>query len=228
MISPRLYISAFLSQCVIFLFFENRLNAFGENARLTIARVKYNGGGDWYNDPEAIPNLARELKFRAGIETNIEQRVVALTDELLFSSPLLFLTGHGEVRWTNSEVLNLRSYLKNGGFLYADDDYGMDKAFRREMKRVFPNKEFTELPFTHPIYHIIYSFPDGPPKHHEHNGKRPQGLGLFHDGRLIVYYTYESNISDGWADAKTHGDPPDKRESAFKMGVNIFAYALYR
>ena len=199
-----------------------------ENGRLTIARMKYDGGGDWYNDPEAIPNLARELQSRAGIETNLDQRVVTLTDDLLFSSPFLFMTGHGEVRWSEPEIRNLRTYLTRGGFLYADDDYGMDEAFRREMKRVFPDKDFVELPFDHPIYHIIYDFPDGPPKHHEHDGKPPQGFGLFHDGRLVVYYTYESNVSDGWADAKTHNDPPAKRETAFRMGINIVAYALYR
>lgn len=199
-----------------------------ENGRLTIARMKYDGGGDWYNDPEAIPNLARELQLRAGIETNPDQRVVTLTDDLLFSSPFLFMTGHGEVRWTEPEIRNLRTYLTRGGFLYADDDYGMDEAFRREMKRVFPDKDFVELPFEHPIYHIIYDFPAGPPKHHEHDGKPPKGFGLFHDGRLVVYYTYESNISDGWADEKTHNDPPAKREAAFRMGINIVAYALYR
>ncbi|MCY3712348.1 MAG: DUF4159 domain-containing protein [Gemmatimonadetes bacterium] len=199
-----------------------------ENGRLTIARMKYDGGGDWYNDPEAIPNLARELQLRAGIETNLDQRVVTLTDDLLFSSPFLFMTGHGEVRWTEPETRNLRTYLTRGGFLYADDDYGMDEAFRREMKRVFPDKDFVELPFDHPIYHIIYDFPAGPPKHHEHDGKPPQGFGLFHEGRLVVYYTYESNVSDGWADEKTHNDPPDKREAAFRMGINIVAYALYR
>ncbi len=198
-----------------------------ENGRLTIARMKYDGGGDWYNDPEAIPNLARELQLRAGIETNLDQRVVTLTDDQLFSSPVLFMTGHGEVKWTEPEVRNLRKYLTHGGFLYADDDYGMDRAFRREMKRVFPGQEFVELPFTHPIYHIIYDFPAGPPKHHEHDGKPPQGFGLFHDGRLVVYYTYESNVSDGWADEKTHNDPPAKRETAFRMGINIIAYALY-
>lgn len=199
-----------------------------ENGRLTIARMKYDGGGDWYNDPEAIPNLARELQLRAGIETNPDQRVVTLTDDLLFSSPFLFMTGHGEVRWTEPEIRNLRTYLTRGGFLYADDDYGMDEAFRREMKRVFPDKDFVELPFDHPIYHIIYDFSAGPPKHHEHDGKQPQGFGLFHDGRLVVYYTYESNVSDGWADEKTHNDPPAKREAAFRMGINIVAYALYR
>lgn len=196
------------------------------NGKLTITRLKYGGGGDWYNDPEAVPNLARELNHRAGIGTNEHQRVITLTDDHLFSSPILFITGHGEIKWNDTEIRRLRTYLTHGGFLYADDDYGMDKAFRREMNRVFPKKEFVELPFSHPIYHIIYDFPSGLPKHHEHDDKPPQGFGLFHDGRLVVFYTYETNISDGWADPETHNDPPAKRETAFQMGVNIIAFAL--
>lgn len=196
------------------------------NGKLTLARLKYSGGGDWYNDPEALPNLARELSHRAGIDTNDQQRVVTPMDDLLFSFPVLFMTGHGEIKWTDTDVQRLRSYLAHGGFLFADDDYGMDKAFRREMKRVFPDKEFVELPFSHPIYHIIYDFPSGLPKHHEHDNNPPQGFGLFHDGRLVAFYSFESNISDGWADPETHNDPPDKRETAFRMGVNIVAFAL--
>jgi len=196
------------------------------NGKLTLARLKYSGGGDWYNDPESIPNLARELTRRAGIETNEEQQVVNLTDDALFSFPILFMTGHGEVKWTNAEVQKMRAYLMHGGFLFADDDYGMDQAFRREMKRVFPDNEFIELPFSHPIFHIIYDFPAGLSKHHEHDNKPPQGFGLFHEGRLVVFYSYESNISDGWANPETHDDPPEKRESAFQMGVNIIAFAL--
>jgi hypothetical protein len=165
---------------------------------------------------------------RTGIVLAEREAVVTPLDPALPDYPYLFMTGHGEVKWTEPEIRNLRKYLTHGGFLYADDDYGMDRAFRREMKRVFPGQEFVELPFTHPIYHIIYDFPSGPPKHHEHDGKPPQGFGLFHDGRLVVYYTYESNVSDGWVDEKTHNDPPAKRETAFRMGINIIAYALYR
>lgn len=197
-----------------------------DNGRLTIARLKYDGGGDWYNDPEAIPNLARELQQRAGMLTNLEQQVVSLKDDRLFSCPILFMTGHGEVRWTDAERERLRTYLTHGGFLYADDDYGMDAAFRREIKRVFPEKELVELPFSHAIYHIVYDFPAGLPKIHEHDKKPPQGFGMFHEGRLMLFYTYETNISDGWADPETHNDPPEKREAAFRMGVNIIAFAL--
>jgi hypothetical protein len=196
------------------------------NGKLTIARLKYNGGGDWYNDPESIPNLARELSRRAGIETNEEQQIVNLTDDALFSHPILFMTGHGEVKWSNSEVLRMRTYLMHGGFLLADDDYGMDESFRSEMKRVFPDKDLIELPFSHPVFHIIYDFPAGLPKHHEHDKKPSQGFGLFHEGRMVAFYSYESNISDGWANPETHDDPPDKRETAFRMGINIIAFAL--
>lgn len=196
------------------------------NGKLTIARLKYEGGGDWYNDPESLPNLARELQRRAGIDINAEQRVVTLNDAGLFSSPILFMTGHGEIKWSEAETRKLRDYLTHSGFLYVDDDYGLDKSFRREMKRVFPDKEFVELPVSHPIYHILYDFPAGLPKHHEHDNKPPQGFGLFHEGRLIVYYTYESNISDGWANPETHNDPPQKREIAFQMGANIISFAL--
>lgn len=196
------------------------------SGKLTIARLKYNGGGDWYNDPDILPNLCRELSRRADIAVNEQQEIISLTDDNLFSYPILFMTGHGEVKLSDAEIQRLRAYLTHGGFLYADDDYGMDKAFRRELKRVFPDKDLVELPFSHPIYHIIYEFPRGLPKIHEHDGKPAQGFGLFHDGRLIVLYTYETNISDGWADPDVHHDPPPKREAAFQMGVNIVAFVL--
>jgi len=196
-------------------------------AEFRIARVKYRGGGDWYNDPSIIPNLCREIRRRTAINVGLEQDVVSLEDRLaLFSHPVIFMTGHGNIKLSDREVKNLRDYLTHGGFLYADDDYGMDDAFRREIKKVFPENELVEIPFTHPIYHIHYDFPNGLPKIHEHDGKPPQGFGIFHDGRLVVFYTYETNISDGWADPEVHGDPPEKREEAFRMGINIMVYAL--
>lgn len=196
------------------------------HGKLTVARLKYKGGGDWYNDPEILSNLCRELNRRADIAANEQQGIVSLEDDKLFSYPILFMTGHGEIKFSDAELQRLRTYLTHGGFLYADDDYGMDKSFRREIKRAFPDKDLIELPFTHPIYHIIYDFPHGLPKIHEHDGKPPQGFGLFHNGRLIAFYTYETNISDGWAAPDTHNDPPQKREAAFQMGVNIIAFAL--
>jgi len=194
--------------------------------KLVVARLKYGGGGDWYNDRSIIPNLMREVNKRIGIEVVEEEKILELADPELFQHPFLFMTGHGNIRFSEEEIQRLRQYLSEGGFLYADDDYGMDKAFRREIKRVFPEHNLTELPFNHPIYHILYDFPSGLPKVHEHDGKAPQGFGLFHKGRLVLFYTYETNISDGWADPEVHKDPPETREQAFRMGLNILAYAL--
>jgi hypothetical protein len=193
---------------------------------LQIARLKYAGGGDWYNDPSMIPNLCAEINTRTSIEAASDQAVVAISDDELFRYPFLFMTGHGNISFSDLEVERLRSYLTNGGFLYCDDDYGIDEHFRREMGKTFPEKEFVEVPYNHEIYHIFYDFPDGLPKIHKHDGKPPKGYGLFHEERMVVYYTYETNISDGWADPEVHNDPPEKREAAFRMGVNIVMYAL--
>ncbi len=187
-----------------------------------IARLKYSGGGDWYNDPDIIPNLGRELNRRTNITTLPEEVVVSLLDEKLFSYPFLFITGHGNISFSEEEVARLRDYLERGGFLYADDDYGMDESFRREMKKVFPNAELVELPFDHPIYHQVYEFPSGPPKIHEHYEGQPRGYGIFLGERMVVFYTYNSNISDGWT--PNHNDPPEKQEEAFRMGINIVAW----
>lgn len=192
---------------------------------ITIARVKYRDG-DWYNDPSIIPNLAREINSRTDIDADPNQSVVTFQDPDLYSYPFLFITGHGDIKLSDIEVENLRDYLIKGGFLYADDDYGFDEAFRREMRKVFPGLDFVELPFTHPIYRCFYEFKNGPPKIHEHDNKPPRGYGLFYEGRLVVYYTYESNISDGWADPDVHKDPEEIREKAFKMGINIVVYAM--
>ncbi|MEW6685821.1 MAG: DUF4159 domain-containing protein [Candidatus Edwardsbacteria bacterium] len=191
---------------------------------IVLARLKYAGGGDWYNDPEIIPNLAKELKEWAGLKVKEEQKIVSLLDEDLFNYPFLFITGHGNIRFSDEEITRLRKFLTAGGFLYADDDYGMDEAFRREIKKVFPQAELLELPFEHPIYHCFYNFPQGLPKIHEHYPGAPHGYGIFYEGRLVVFYTYNSNITDGWTPA--HNDPPEKRESAFKMGTNIIWYVL--
>ena len=198
-----------------------------ESSSLMIARVKYRGGGDWYNDPSAIPNLCRYLKTYTGVDVAEDEAKVSLTDETLFSYPILFLTGHGRILFSEEEIDRLRTYLLRGGFLYADDDYGMDKHFRESMKKVFPDRQLRELPFSHGIYHIHFRFNNGLPKVHEHDEKPPQGFGLFDDeGRLMVFYSYESNISDGWADPEVHNDPPEKREAALKMGSNIMVWAL--
>ncbi len=192
----------------------------------TIARLKYSGGGDWYNDLSIIPNMLRELGKRTTIKVAKDQVVVDLSSKELFSYPFLYMTGHGRINFSHQEAKRLRDYLIHGGFLYVDDDYGMDKYFRQEIKKVFPAKGLVELPFSHPIYHCHDDFSHGLPKVHKHNGKPPQGFGIFYEGRLVVFYTYETNISDGWADPEVHHDPPEKREAAFKMGVNIIVYAL--
>ena len=203
--------------------FSSSLGAEG----LVLARLKYSGGGDWYNDPDVLPNLARELNQKTNISCEEKQEVVSLLDEKLFSCPFVYLTGHGNIDFSPEEVEKLRGYLKSGGFLYADDDYGMDESFRREIKKVFPNNELLELPFSHPLYHIVYEFPNGPPQIHEHyKGKYPKGFGIFYQDRLVVFYTYNSNISDGWTPA--HNDPENKREEAFRMGINIVAYSIIR
>jgi hypothetical protein len=191
-------------------------------AQVQIARLKYSGGGDWYNDPDAVPNLAKEVNARTNIRMSVDEPQVSLLDEKLYQYPFLFATGHGNIALTDEEVVRLRQYLESGGFLYADDDYGMDAAFRREMARVFPNSQPVELGFDHPIYHQIYDFPSGLPKIHEHEEGPPHGYGIFVGGRMVVFYTFNTNISDGWTAA--HKDPPDVREQAFRVGVNIVSY----
>ncbi|MCX7908002.1 MAG: DUF4159 domain-containing protein [Ignavibacteria bacterium] len=213
----------------IFIFFCGE-NLFSQklslNSKLKIARVKYSGGGDWYNDPSGEVNLLKFIRENTNIPVEPVYEWVDLSSQNLFSYPILFLTGHGNVNFSEREVENLRTYLKNGGFLYIDDDYGLDKFIRREMKKVFPNEEFVELPFNHPIYSIHFKFEKGPPKIHEHDNKPPAGYGLFYNGRLCVFYTYESNLGDGWVDPDIYKDPPEIREKAFKMGTNIVIYAL--
>jgi len=197
-----------------------------EQGTFTIARLKYNGGGDWYNDPSAEVNLLNFIKRNTNIKVDARYRFVEISSEEIFSYPFLFITGHGNVVFSEDEVERLRLYLENGGFLYIDDDYGLDNAIRREMNKVFPAKDFIELPFNYGLYNVFYNFENGPPKTHEHDKNPPQGFGIFVGGRLAVYYTYESNPSDGWADVVVHNDPPQKREEALKFGTNIVVWAL--
>jgi|TARA_B100000959_G_scaffold83540_2_gene88977 hypothetical protein len=192
----------------------------------SIARVHYSGGGDWYSDPSSIPNLLKYLETNTAISVEHKDIRVNLIDEDAHQYPFLYLTGHGNIRLTDNEVISLRSILTNNGFLHADDNYGMDASFRRELKRVFPNKELVPLPNDHPIFHSFYSFPNGLPKVHEHDGKPPQALALFDNNRMMVLYTYESDLGDGWEDASVHQDPWPIREAALQMGVNIIYYSL--
>lgn len=193
---------------------------------VNVAAVKYSGGGDWYQAQSALPNFLEFVNQNTLVDVAPQPEVVELSSDKLFSFPFLFLSGHGNVVLSEDEVRRLRRYLVNGGFLYVDDDYGIDEYIRREMKKVFPEQDFVELPFDHELYHTHYDFPNGLPKIHEHDGEAPQGFGLFHEGRLVVYYTYETNISDGWESPEVHQTPADRREAAFRMGTNILTYAL--
>jgi len=195
---------------------------------IRIGRAKYAGGGDWYNDPSAEINLLDFARRQARLDVDPTYIPVEIGSEQLFSFPFLFITGHGNISFSDRDVRNLRTYLQNGGFLYADDDYGMDRSFRREMKKVFPALEFVELPYSHDLYRSPFAFPNGPPKTHAHDEKSPRGYGLFSEGRMVAYYTFESNPSDGWADPDVHGDPPEKREEALRFGTNILIWALTR
>ncbi len=189
-----------------------------------IARLKYSGGGDWYNDPGAEPNLLNFVRQTTGLDVDPRYEFVEIASENFFSYPFLFITGHGNIVLAEPEVRRLRTYLENGGFIYIDDDYGMDKAIRRELRKVFPEKELVEIPFSHGIYHNQFDFPNGPPKTHKHDEKPSRGLGLFHNDRLVLFYTTESNPSDGWVD--THNDPEEKRIEALRFGTNIIVWAL--
>lgn len=214
----------------ILLFFITIGNLFQSNAQVEtgfqIARLKYSGGGDWYNDPSADVNLLKFVQANTNIKVNAKYKFVDVSSDEIFSYPFLFLTGHGNIVLSIEEAKRLRTYLENGGFLYIDDDYGLDKAIRREIKKVFPENNFIEVPFSHKILNIFYKFENGVPKTHEHDKNPPQTFGIFLGDRLSVLYTFESNPSDGWADPEVHNDPKNKREEALKFGTNIIIYAL--
>lgn len=193
-----------------------------------IARAKYRGGGDWYNDPSALQNLIAFAKANLPIPISESYKDVSLGSAELHSYPFIFLTGHGNITLNSTEVNNLREYLENGGFLYIDDDYGLDEYIRPVIKQVFPNEEFVEIPFNHAIYDQVFEFENGLPKIHEHDNKPPQGFGIFYEGRLVIFYSYESNLGDGWTDAEVHNTPESLRQKALQMGVNVLVYALTR
>lgn len=192
----------------------------------TIGRLKYRGGGDWYSNPTSLPNLLRQAAASLGIKTASEDSRVAITDEALFTYPFIYMTGHGAVKFSEEETARLRTYLTSGGFLWADDNYGMDESFRKEIRKVFPDDELVELPFDHEIYHIFHDFANGLPKIHEHHGGPPHGYGIIHDGRLVVFYSFNTDIGDGLEDAEVHHDPAETRDAAMKMAVNVVAYVL--
>lgn len=191
-----------------------------------IARIKYRGGGDWYNDPSSLTNMINYLKKWVPSDLDVQYDDVSIGSPDLYKYPFAFMTGHGNITLNEAEIENVRKYLDNGGFLYIDDDYGFDKYVRKILKEIYPSNKMVELPFSHPIYHQVFDFPNGCPKIHKHDGKPAQGFGVFYKGRLVIYYTYQTNLADGWADPEIHKDPQVIREKAFKMGVNLFVYAL--
>ena len=194
----------------------------------SITRIHYDGGGDWYADPSSLPNMLEYLKDHTNIAVNPLEKRAKIGDDIFSGSSFLYITGHGNIKFNDEEAQTLRDHLLSGAFLHADDNYGMDKSFRREMKKVFPEKDWVELPSDHPIFSIYYVFPNGLPKVHEHEDNRPQALGLFNEGTLMVLYTFESDLGDGWEDPRVHNDPEDIRQSALEMGTNIILYALSR
>jgi len=193
---------------------------------LAPVRIHYDGGGDWYGNKTSWINILDRLHSETGLDVQKQETAYKLTDLEFNQFPIAYIAGHGNISFNEEEVLNLRSYLINGGFLIADDDYGMNLSFRREMKKVFPELNFVELPFSHPIYHIYYNFNQGLPKIHEHDGGPPKGYGLIYEGRLVCFYSFNTDLSDGCENQEIHNDPPEKHEQAIRMMVNIVLYAL--
>lgn len=211
---------------LLLLFFPLFFGCFG-NAQGTyqLGVLKYGGGGDYYANPTALPNLIQFCNSNLGMSISKETPYVEVGSSDIFLYPFLHMTGHGNVVFSSQEAENLRTYLTGGGFLHIDDNYGMDEFIRVELKKVFPNNELVELPFDHPIFHQKYDF-NGLPKIHEHDGKRPQAFGIIIDGRIVCLYTYETDLSDGWEDPEVHNDSPDNRRKALQMGANILMYAF--
>jgi len=193
---------------------------------LKIAKLKYQGGGDWYANKTALPNLIAFCNKELGMNLATEEDVAEVGSPNLYDYPYLYMTGHGNVVFSMNEAQNLRNYLIGGGFLHVDDNYGMDKFVRIELKKVFPELELVEVPFAHPIYHQKFEFPNGLPKIHEHDAKPAQGFGLFYEGRLAVFYSFECDLGNGWEDKRIHNDPEEKRQQALRMGANILSYCF--
>jgi hypothetical protein len=189
-----------------------------------IALLKYNGGGDWYANPTSLPNLIKYCNANANTRLKPKPRTVEPSSPDLLSYPFVHMTGHGNVVFNDSDVTNLRKYLFGGGFLHIDDNYGMDKYIRKEIKKIFPNNNLIEIPSNHPIFQKPFVFPNGLPKIHEHDGSRPQAFGIFIENKLVLLYTYECDLGDGWEDAEVNNDPFEVREKALKMGTNIINY----
>jgi hypothetical protein len=215
--------------------FAQRQPLVGEKAEIapdpsyfTVARLQYPGGGDWYWGSSALPNLLDFISENTNIPVNEEEVRVEIRNDRLFDYPFLYATGHGNIHFSDEDLERLRRYLLGGGFLLINDSYGMDQAVRREVARLFPDRPLVELPFSHPIYHCYFDFPNGLPKIHEHDNKPPQGFAVLDGERVMLFYVYEADIGDGWEDPQVHKDPPQKRDAALKMGANLACYALTR
>jgi len=209
---------------IILLFTSMLVNA--QVSSVQIALLKYNGGGDWYANPTSLPNLIEFCNKNMGTNINPEPATIEVGSSEIYNYPFIHMTGHGNVVFSNQEAQNLRNYLIGGGFLHIDDNYGMDKFVRPQMKKVFPELDFIELPFDYPIYHQMSDFNSGLPKIHEHDNKAPQGFGLIYEGRLVCFYSYETDLGDGWEDWDVHKDSEETRTKALKMGANIIHYVF--
>lgn len=214
-----------LSLTILLAIFSFTIN-YSESSALKMGLLKYNGGGDWYSNPTALPNLAKFCNKELGTNFEVDYGTVEVGNAALFDYAFVHMTGHGNVVFSDFEAENLRNYLIAGGFLHIDDNYGMDPYVRVAMKKVFPEQEFIELPFEHPIYSQKFKFKNGLPKIHKHDDKPSQGYGLFHEGRLVCFYSYESDLGDGWEDPEVHKDTPQARRDALQMGANIIEYAF--
>ncbi len=219
MITTQVRFALFLSLVVI-------ITSANAQVVTKIAKLKYNGGGDWYANKTALPNLIEFCNRDLGMSLAAEEDIVEVDSRDLFLYPYVYMTGHGNVVFTDSEAANLRKYLMAGGFLHVDDNYGLDKFIRLELKKVFPELELIELPFDHPVYHQKYNFQKGLPKIHEHDGKPAQGFGLIYQGRLVLFYSYECDLGNGWEDQRIHNDPQEKRQLALQMGSNLLSYCF--
>jgi hypothetical protein len=218
-----IFLLSLLSLSLGFLWGQQQSN---ERFHFKIGKLKYDGGGDWYANPTSLPNLISYINRNTTTKIASVEDVVDAGGTQIFQYPYVYMTGHGNVSFSDAEALNLRKYLISGGFLHIDDNYGMDKYIRKEMKKVFPELEFVELPFNHEIFNQHFEFKQGLPKIHEHDGKPPQGLGLIYEGRMVAFYSYESDLGDGWEDEAVHNDPPELRSKALRMGTNIVLWAI--
>lgn len=221
-----LYFCIMKHACFLLMLFLLSVQTFSQNNAFKIAKLKYGGGGDWYCNRTSLPNLIKFINQNSTIRVHEKEDIVEVGSPALFQYAWVHLTGHGNVFFTEAEAQNLRNYLIAGGFLHIDDNYGLDKYIRREMKKVFPEHDFVELPFDYGIYKKPFSFPKGLPKVHEHDGKPPQGFGIFHDGRLVCFYSYECDLGNGWEDQEIYNDPEPVRQQALKMGTNIVYWAI--